>query len=243
MKIAIDFHIHSGLSPCGDKDMTPNNIISMAKLKCLDAIAITDHNSTGNLASFWKVACENNLILIPGVEVTTREDVHILALFKELKDALNYQRILDESLPRLKNREQLFGPQLLYDEMDNVIGQYEYMLMNGLQLSIEDTVQGIRMNNGIALPAHINRDGFSILSSLGFISSELDFTTVEITKECDYVKLEKLHPYLHYYRKLVNSDAHHLGAILERESFIDVEEKTIESIFNTLGNPLGSKML
>ena len=40
-----DLHIHSCLSPCADDSMTPHNICNMAKIKGLDLIAVTDHNS------------------------------------------------------------------------------------------------------------------------------------------------------------------------------------------------------
>ena len=42
MNIYYDFHIHSCLSPCGDDDNTPNNIVNMALIKGLNAIALSD---------------------------------------------------------------------------------------------------------------------------------------------------------------------------------------------------------
>ena len=47
MKIYYDFHIHSCLSPCGDSEMTPNNLVNMAQLAGLSAIALTDHDGPG----------------------------------------------------------------------------------------------------------------------------------------------------------------------------------------------------
>jgi len=41
-----DLHIHSVLSPCGDLDMSPVNIVEEASRKGLDIIGITDHNTT-----------------------------------------------------------------------------------------------------------------------------------------------------------------------------------------------------
>ena len=49
MNIYCDLHIHSCLSPCGDALMTPNNIVGMAYIKELDAIAVCDHNACRNL--------------------------------------------------------------------------------------------------------------------------------------------------------------------------------------------------
>lgn len=236
MKLAYDLHIHSGLSPCGEEDMTPNNVIAMAKLKGLDVIAITDHNSTGNLISFHKVAETNSLLFIPGVELTTREEVHVLGLFRNIADALDFQKVIDGALPRIKNQEQLFGRQIYYDEMDNIVGYHEYLLLNSLKLSLDNTVKAIREHGGIPIPAHINREAYSILASLGFIPPNLGFQTVEITKKCDYNQLESQHPYLKTYGRIINSDAHQLGNILERESYIEVEKKTVDDIITALDN-------
>ena len=43
-----DLHVHSCLSPCGDNDMTPNNLVQMALLSGCDILALTDHNTCRN---------------------------------------------------------------------------------------------------------------------------------------------------------------------------------------------------
>ncbi len=234
MKIAIDLHIHSGLSPCSEKDMTPNNIIAMASIKGLDAIAITDHNSVKNLSAFAKVAQQNNILFIPGVEVTTKEEVHLIGLFRDLEGALEFQKVLDDQLPKIPNNKKVFGPQLVYNELDEVVDEYSFLLLNAINLNIHETIKAINKVNGVAIPAHINRKSFSILSNLGFISPELGITTVEITQSCDYPLLEKKHPYLEHLIKISNSDAHDLGSLLERESFIEVSELSVEAVINFL---------
>ncbi|MBM7613566.1 PHP domain-containing protein [Alkaliphilus hydrothermalis] len=234
MKIAVDLHIHSGLSPCSEDDMTPNNIVGMAKLKGLDAIAITDHNSVKNLKAFTKVAEENGLILIPGVEVTTKEEVHLVGLFEDLEGALLFQEVLDQHLPKIPNNKKVFGSQCLYNEMDEIIGEYEHLLINAISLNIEDTVREIRSAKGIVFPAHINRRGFSILTNLGFIPPEFGFNTVEITESCDYSALEHKHSYLNKFIKIRNSDAHNLGNLLEREFFLEVDELSVKGVIKAL---------
>ncbi|GAB6088076.1 PHP domain-containing protein [Alkaliphilus crotonatoxidans] len=239
MKLAYDLHIHSGLSPCSDDDMTPNNVVTMARLKGLDVIAITDHNATGNLASFNRVAKKQGLLMIPGVEVTTREEVHILGLFPRVMDAFNFQQVIDEALPKIKNHHEIFGKQLIYDDMDNIIDQKEHLLLSALQLSIEDTIKAIRAFKGVPIPAHINREAYSILTSLGFIPPDLALKTVEITSNCQYEELEKRHSYLKGYFKIYNSDAHQLGSISEREHYIEVKEKTSSAVLMGLAQQRG----
>ncbi|MBQ2422676.1 MAG: PHP domain-containing protein, partial [Clostridia bacterium] len=85
MRLYYDLHIHSLLSPCGDNDMTPNNIVNMAKLNELDIIAITDHNSCKNCAAAIKVGNEVGITVVPGMELTTSEDIHVVCLFPDLE--------------------------------------------------------------------------------------------------------------------------------------------------------------
>ncbi|SDK58849.1 PHP domain-containing protein [Natronincola ferrireducens] len=234
MTIAVDLHIHSGLSPCSSNDMTPNNIIQMAVLKGLDAIAITDHNSTKNLRSFVNVAKKHNIICIPGIEITTKEEVHLLALFQNISAALEFQLILDDTLPKAPNSPKLFGNQYIYDEDDNIVEDYNYLLINAINLPLKEIIREIKGLGGIPIPAHIDRNSFSILSNLGFISPDFCLKTVEITKNCDYTNLTKRHPYLAKYNKIISSDAHALGEILEREFFIKTSSKKIQDILAAL---------
>lgn len=234
MNLAVDLHIHSGLSPCADITMTPNNIINMARLKRLDAIAITDHNCTKNLRVAWEIAKSTDIILVPGVELTTKEEVHLVCLFDSIVKAEYFQKVLDRNISNIKNRIDVFGNQYIYDINDEIIGEYELMLMNATELSIENAVIEVKKLNGVIIPAHIDRSSFSILSNLGFISPELEINTVEISRNFNYNELKKDHPYLEKYKKITNSDAHILGDILERESFVEVEEKNISSILETL---------
>lgn len=234
MDLAVDLHIHSGLSPCADNAMTPNNIVQMAKLKGLDAIAITDHNSTKNLNSFIKVANAHDMICIPGVEITTKEEVHLLGLFKNLNTVLKFQDILDDTLPRIKNKTKLFGHQYIYDENDNIVGEYNHLLLNAINLPLKETIDEIKKLDGIPIPAHIDRNSFSILSNLGFISPELDLRVIEISKNCRYNDLLAMYPYLKKYKKIQTSDAHCLGEILERNFFVKTKFKKVEEILESI---------
>ncbi|QUH26045.1 PHP domain-containing protein [Serpentinicella alkaliphila] len=234
MKLAVDLHIHSGLSPCAEFTMTPNNIINMAKLKGLDAIAITDHNSLKNIEVFLKVANKNDIICIPGVEITTKEEVHVLGYFETIESVREFQRIIDMHLPRDKNNKEMFGNQLIYDENDNIIGEEQMLLSRSIGLSLEEIIDEIRKLNGIPIPAHINRNRFSIISNLGFINPELKINAIEICGYGDLKSVEKLCPNFESYNKIYSSDAHSLGQILEREFFVEVERQSIKCIINAL---------
>ncbi|MFO7161402.1 MAG: PHP domain-containing protein, partial [[Clostridium] cellulosi] len=139
-RIYYDFHLHSCLSPCGDKDMTPNNIVNMAKLKGLGAIALTDHNTCGNCEATMKVGERTGLTVLPGMELCTSEDIHVVCLFKTLDGALQFEKEVKKTLPKIKNRPEIFGEQLILDDMDNTIGQEETLLINASGISVDSAL-------------------------------------------------------------------------------------------------------
>ena len=211
MKAAYDLHIHSCLSPCASNDMTPLNIARMAKLKGLRIVSLTDHNAGHNLPAMADAAAENGLIFIPGVEATSREEVHVLIYFAELDDAMQFTADLYDSLPNIPNRPDLFGEQIIMDSYDKPCGTLGKLLLQATPYSINELVSMAKQAGGRAVPAHINRDSYSILSNLGFIPDGL-FTCVEISQSHPCPEIDA------HYRRLYSSDAHHLGAISEAEN-------------------------
>lgn len=236
MKFAVDFHIHSALSPCGDDDMTPNNIVNMALLKNLDIIAVTDHNSCENLPALTEAAKENGLMLIPGMEVQTKEEVHIICLFKRLEAAMKFSEIVYNSLPDIKNNEELFGRQLLFNSADEITGKVDKLLLSSTALSVNDVFIIVRGLGGICIPAHVDRMGYSIITNLGFIPPSLKVKSVEISKNSSPEVLFKKYPFLKQYNWIISSDAHYLWDISEREFFIEMEYLSISELFKKLDN-------
>lgn len=233
MRIAYDFHIHTALSPCGDGDMTPNNIVNMAILKGLDVIAITDHNTCGNAEACMKCAEGGELLVLPGMEVETSEDCHIVCIFPNIASAREMEEKVRDALPKIKNRTDIFGEQVFFDENDEVVGHEENMLVTATSLSTKKVADLARSFGGVAIPAHIDKSSYSVISNLGFIDDEWGFTTVEIK---DLSKAEQLKETkgIGKYRIIHSSDAHYLWDISEREHFLDVESLTPEGIINTL---------
>ncbi len=203
-----DLHIHSCLSPCASDDMTPANIAGMAYLKGLSLIALTDHNSGDNLSAMAKAAAEFGLVFVPGIEVTTSEEVHILTYFADVTTAAAFGQKLYEALPDIENRPDIFGSQLMMDTEDNVTGSLRKLLLQATPHTVDDIARLARELGGCAVPAHINRDSFSLLANLGFVPPGL-FHCVEVTKSlpCPDIGTD--------YRLLHSSDAHSLGNIAE----------------------------
>ncbi len=229
MKAFCDLHIHSCLSPCADDDMTPWNIVGMAKLKGLDVIALTDHNSTLNLPEAMAAASALGMQLVPGVEVTTREEVHVLGYFDTVTQALAFGVALDEHLPMVKNQPLLFGRQIIIGHEDEEAGEVEKLLINATDLSVEEVCSLIGKYAGVAVPAHINRGSNGMIGALGLMPMLPEYPVVEVYPGVDCPAYATKGRFV-----LHASDAHQLGAIQEPDFTLDVEEKTADGVLECL---------
>ncbi|MDO4287952.1 MAG: PHP domain-containing protein [Eubacterium sp.] len=223
-KTAVDLHIHSVLSPCGGEDMTPNNIVNMALIKELDYIAVTDHNTAKNLPAVVEAAKGAGLCVLPGIEVTTKEEAHVLAYFADLSQAMALDALLYEHLPDIPNRVDFFGPQYIMDAEDEIVGEVDKLLISATDLSVDDLAWEVTALGGIIVPAHIDRKTYSIVASLGFVPPELPVGTVEISKAMDFETAKKSFRFFKPYKMIHGSDAHQLEDIAEREYFLELED-------------------
>ena len=223
-----DLHIHSCLSPCASDDMSPCNIAGMASIKGLSLISLTDHNSGRNLKAMDKAASEFGLIFIPGIEVTTVEEVHVLTYFKETNAAFEFGELLYNSLPDIANRPDIFGRQLIMDENDEAAGELSKLLLQATPFSLEEIVGLTRDAGGCAVPAHINRDSFSVFANLGFLPPDI-FRAAEVSAGLPCPALDSSVYILH------SSDAHNLEDISEpihRLDFIHKPSTFIDFLSN-----------
>ncbi|MDA3847529.1 MAG: PHP domain-containing protein [Vallitaleaceae bacterium] len=231
MKLKYDLHIHTALSPCGAEDMTPNNIVNMALLSDLDIIAITDHNSCENVEAVIEVAKGTTLLVIPGIEIETKEEIHVVCLFSDMDSVCNVQDMVYMHLPELKNKPTIFGRQLVLNNADTVIRQEEKLLSFATDLSINQLVAIVEAHNGVMIPAHIDRPSNSIISNLGMIPDDIQLGTLEISRH------QSLEAYQHVYsnyRLIQNSDAHDLGFIGICNQTIELPEKTTIALIRAL---------
>ena len=223
--IYYDFHIHSALSPCGDNDMTPNNIVGMAKVTGLDAVAITDHNTVGNVRAAMKIGQEYGVTVIPGMEVETEEEVHILTLYPTIEAAEYAAAEVYKKLPDIKNKPEIFGEQRIMDEEDNIIGYEDKLLLSATSFSIESLFDLVKTAGGLYAPAHVDRHSFSILTNLGFMPDYIDIKYIEISKLVeDTGAYLSSRPELRQYKILRDSDAHYLPDISPKEAYLDFDD-------------------
>jgi len=178
-EIKADLHIHTCLSPCGDLDMTPRKILEKAKEMGLDLIAITDHNACGNVEVAQDIGAKLGIKVMAGMEVTSKEEVHLLSIFGEVNSARELEAILQKGL-KIPNNPDIFGHQVLVNEKDEVEGFVEPLLIAASQLSLEEVVNKIHELGGICIAAHVDKPSYSIISQLGFIPKGLTLDAIEV---------------------------------------------------------------
>jgi 3',5'-nucleoside bisphosphate phosphatase len=218
-----DLHIHSVLSPCADDLMTPNNIINMATLKNLNIIAVTDHNSLLQLPVLQEIAESYSLLLVPGVEITTSEQIHVVCYFKEFEQAMRFEQEIAKH--RVKD-DQDPGSSRLTDHEDYIIGTVENVSSKALNLSIEKLCSLLKNYDHLLFLAHLDRPNTAGLAYL----DRLKPNGIELTK-CDMAFITDHR--LSCFPILYNSDAHDLMSISEADTLntIELEKLDIEAFF------------
>ena len=232
--VTYDLHQHSCLSPCGDEEMTPANIVGMAVVKELDVIALTDHNTCKNCPAFLKVAEAYGVVALPGMELTTTEEVHVVCLFEHLDDAMAFDAYVYEHLLDIKNEESIFGAQLIMNEDDEITGRVDKLLINATDIDFDAVAGLMEQFHGIMIPAHLDKSTTSLISNLGFIPPDSDFGIAEIKDLKNLHRLQEQHPYLKDCMILSDSDAHYLPDIHEPTYTMLVPELSVSGVFAAL---------
>jgi len=229
-----DLHIHTQLSPCGDLEMSPANIVAQALNRGLNIIGITDHNSTKQCELVWKLGEKHGLRVFPGCEMTSREEVHCLGLFEDFDALREFQIFLDQHLIYIPNKPALFGYQVVVDVDENILEEIPNYLGSSLDLSIEEVEQKAHELSGIFIPAHIDRPRNSLFSQLGFIPPELKIDALQISKLAEEMTIRekfKINPVI----TLVKfSDSHYLNDLGKTYSIFEMENTTFKEVRKAL---------
>lgn len=230
-----DLHLHSCLSPCGDIDNTPQNIVGMASLSALDIIALTDHNTAKNCPAFFDAAKRFGIIPVAGMELTTSEDIHVVCLFEHLTDALRFDEYVASRRVLIKNRPEFFGEQLIIDADEQVVGTEEFLLTNATDISVDEIYDIARSYGGVAYPAHIDKDANSITAILGTVPEDAKFDFFELHSQESVDKTSALYG-IDKSKFIISSDAHYLTDMRDKESFflLDAADSTPDAIRRAL---------
>ncbi len=216
-----DLHMHSAVSPCAENDMTPGNMVSMALLNGLDVIAITDHCSARNCeaamkcAEFLKNEHGKAPLVIPGMEVEVAEGFHVLCLFPDLPTAQEFETYWTEHRPKIKNRVEIFGNQYVMNDDDEIVEELPYLLSTGSDVSMIELYEKLDSIGAAAIPAHIDKDSYSMVASLGTVPEEWKGRLLEVSRRCNLPEFWDKHPELAGYHYIQDSDAHQLPDIAD----------------------------
>lgn len=224
-----DLHMHTCLSPCAGLEMYPSALVERAVAEKLAVIAICDHNASENVRHVIRAARGRELIVLPGMEVTSREEVHLLALFDNMDDLQSLQEIVYSHLPGM-NDESRFGCQAIVNELDDVEGFNERLLIGATKLPLADWVRRIHDLGGLTVASHIDRESFSVISQLGFVDPEIPFDALEISRRTGLAGARKRYPELAGYPFLTSSDAHYCDEIGTGFTELFMEEPSVHEL-------------
>ena len=213
-KYRADLHVHTVLSPCADVEMIPPLIVQRALQKSIDLIAITDHNVSTNVAAVQKAAEGTSLVVLPGMEVQSREDVHLLTLFDNLDQLRTWQTEVDKALPNLPNQPAFFGEQFVVDETGDFICSEVRLLATSTHLSIDEVFERVDALGGVVIPAHVERTSYGLFPTLGLLSEKWKVPALEISRNITPERAARLFPALGNHPLIQGGDVHQLGSFL-----------------------------
>ncbi len=225
-----DLHVHTVLSPCAEVEMIPPLIVKRARELALGIIAIADHNSAENAAAVIEAARGFDLTVLPGMEVQTREEVHLLCLFDTVVQVLDWQAVVYDHLPPLKNRPEFFGAQFVVDATGDFVRHNDRLLITSTSLSVEEVASAVEERKGLCIAAHVDRPSFSLLANLGFVPPDVHFAAIEVSRNARIDDLRERHPTLSGYSFVSSGDAHRLDEMSDR-TILTVEKPTINEIY------------
>lgn len=208
-----DLHIHTVLSPCGDLEMSPGNIIAKASEIGLDIIAVTDHNHTGHAPLARELGERMGIWVVYGAEINTREEVHCLTFFDTHEQLKAFQGELERNTKKIPNDNSLFGNQVIVDEEEQIVEVIKHSLYPGLRWSIEEAAEVVHKLGGLFVPAHVDRFMNGLYAQLGIFPADLEVDAVEISRRSSRQRAEKEYFELTEHTLIQNSDAHYINDI------------------------------
>jgi PHP family Zn ribbon phosphoesterase len=228
-----DLHVHTCLSPCGDLQMSPQKITARLLKEGVDIVAICDHNSAENVHAVARAAEAKRVAVLPGMEVCTREEAHVLAIFENEESAFSLQSLVYRHLSG-KNDPDVFGLQVVANELDEVVRLEDRLLIGAVDLPIDQIVREIHRLRGLAIASHIDKESYSVIGQLGFIPSTLEFDALELSSHIDE---KQAHERFSDYQSMIfirNSDAHFLDDVGKNTSEYLLGEPTFKEIAKAL---------
>jgi 3',5'-nucleoside bisphosphate phosphatase len=220
--------------------MSPFNIVREACSRNLDIIGICDHNSAENVTALAEAARETHLTVFPGLEVTSREEVHLLALFDRIPPALRLQEIIFTHLEG-DNDPEAFGMQVVVNAEGEVLGFNPRLLIGATSLSIGRLISEIHQQGGLVIASHVDREAFSLPGQLGFIPPDMSLDALEISPQMPLNEAENRFPA--GFPLVCFSDAHFPGEIGRTSTVFRMEAGSIQEVSLALRQQKGREIM
>jgi PHP family Zn ribbon phosphoesterase len=214
-----DLHVHTVLSPCADVEMIPPLIVQGAVERGIGLIAVTDHNATGNIEAVQAAAQGFDLVVLPGMELQTSEEVHVLCLFDTLDQVREWQSIVEKNLPDTPNNIDFFGEQFIVDETGDFVRREERLLLTSTGINIRQAWDQVTALGGLMVPAHVNRKANGLIQILGFVPADTPIEILEISSHITPGQAFSLYPQITGYPLIQDGDAHFLDDIIGVNEF------------------------
>ena len=240
----VDLHIHSVLSPCAALEMGAADIVEKCGSEGISIIAVTDHNHVANYRALRDAAKGTPLLVLPGMEVQSMEDIHVVVIFPDEAAAYKYKDWLWRKMPDIKNRGNTFGYQLIVDKDGNVLGQEEALLVQGAMITVDD-ISSVALEMGcIVIPAHIDRPSFSYETVLGPLPDEFRCSAIELSPRVPDGEIPKWFAKYPGRTFIRSSDSHKLDQISRsRCSMMKLGGLSFEEVRLALRHESGRKVI
>jgi PHP family Zn ribbon phosphoesterase len=230
-----ELHCHTVASACSELEMIPPLIVERARELGLGLLGITDHHSVENVAAVQQAAERERIHVLPGMEVQTREEVHVVCLFDELERALGWQAWIWEHLPSLPNREAFFGGQVVVDSGGEFVRTNDRLLQTSVDLGFDELFQRVEEWGGIAIPAHVDRSRFSLFANLGLVPDDVSLVGAEISRRMTAEEARERYPSLLGMGLIQSGDAHRLSEMMASTRLVLAEPTVAELRLAFLG--------
>jgi hypothetical protein len=224
-----ELHSHTVLSPCAEVEMIPPLIVQGALEKGINLLAVTDHNASANVIAVQKAAQGTGLIVLPGMELQTREEVHLLCLFDTLEQLAAWQSLVNQRLPPLENDIEYFGEQFVVDETGEFVRRETQLLLTSTDLSLDEAIGAVGALEGMAIPAHIDRKANGLLEILGFVPANVTIEALELSRHIAVDAAPVRYPQIRGYPLIRDGDAHRLNELLGVNEFL-IESPTMAEL-------------
>ena len=224
-----DLHLHTCLSPCGDWQMTPRRIIR----KCLEGglrmIAVCDHHTIDNAAAVMREGRRWGVAVVPGMEICSREEVHLLAIFASLERAADMQEYVYSGLSG-ENDPDIFGYQIVTNEAEEILAENHRLLIGATGVRIAAIVARTHALGGLVFGAHVDRPAYGIIAQLGFIPADLAIDAVEVSVRIPLSEARQKLPAIGDRPCVAGSDAHRLEDIGRAFTVLRLERPTVAEL-------------